>query len=198
MHLWFPDLRALCAAENATHVQHDILTVRGAVVRDARRWASYLTETISLRGDELDVVFASHQWSSAPGRRQAPARRPLAPTGPVGPDPTLFGRTQDSRSGGQAGASLHPNETAASEDLRAADGPREDSCFALAEQASEEAGPARLVLVRSASLGLADRHARFRAKAEPRRARAQCLPRSPSPRMHAHVSLRVPSHRGVS
>lgn len=62
MNLYFPDFRALCVAENATHVLHNVLTIRGAVVRDARAWSAYLTETISLWGDELDVVFASHHW----------------------------------------------------------------------------------------------------------------------------------------
>ena len=32
--------------------------IRGALVRDAHAWAHYLTETIDLWGDELDVVFA--------------------------------------------------------------------------------------------------------------------------------------------
>ena len=62
MHVYFRDLRALCAAENATHVLHNILTIRGAVVRDAHAWAGYLTEAIELFGAELDVVFASHHW----------------------------------------------------------------------------------------------------------------------------------------
>ena len=62
MNFYFPDLGALCAAENTSHTLHNILTLRGAVVRDARAWAAYLTETISLWGDRLDVVFASHHW----------------------------------------------------------------------------------------------------------------------------------------
>ncbi len=62
MHVWFPDLRALCMAENATHVLHNILTIRGAEVRDARAWAGYLTEAIELFGADLDLVFASHHW----------------------------------------------------------------------------------------------------------------------------------------
>jgi linear primary-alkylsulfatase len=62
MNFYFPDHRALCTAENTSHTLHNILTLRGAVVRDARTWASYLTETIDLWGDELDVVFASHHW----------------------------------------------------------------------------------------------------------------------------------------
>jgi alkyl sulfatase BDS1-like metallo-beta-lactamase superfamily hydrolase len=62
MNLYFPDARALCAAENTSHTLHNILTIRGAVVRDAHAWARYLTETIGLWGDQLDVVFASHHW----------------------------------------------------------------------------------------------------------------------------------------
>lgn len=62
MNFYFPDFHALCAAENASHTLHNILTLRGAVVRDSHAWAHYLTETIDLWGDDLDVVFASHHW----------------------------------------------------------------------------------------------------------------------------------------
>lgn len=62
MNFYFPDLRALCTAENTSHTLHNILTIRGAEVRDARAWATYLTETIDLWGADLEVVFASHHW----------------------------------------------------------------------------------------------------------------------------------------
>jgi len=62
MNFYFPDRRALCMAENATHNMHNILTLRGAVVRDTRIWAHYLNETIALYGDRVDVAFASHHW----------------------------------------------------------------------------------------------------------------------------------------
>ncbi len=62
MNFYFPDHKALCTAENTSHTLHNIVTLRGAQVRDARRWAAYLTETIDLWGDDLDVVFASHHW----------------------------------------------------------------------------------------------------------------------------------------
>lgn len=62
MNFFFPDRRALCTAENTSHVLHNILTLRGALVRDAHAWAGYLTEAIELFGDRLDVVFASHHW----------------------------------------------------------------------------------------------------------------------------------------
>jgi alkyl sulfatase BDS1-like metallo-beta-lactamase superfamily hydrolase len=62
MHFYFPDLRALCLAENATHNLHNVLTLRGALVRDPHVWSTYLTEAIDLFGDRTDVAFASHHW----------------------------------------------------------------------------------------------------------------------------------------
>ncbi|MEV4114276.1 alkyl sulfatase dimerization domain-containing protein [Nonomuraea sp. NPDC049695] len=62
MNFLLPDRRALCLAENATHNQHNILTLRGAQVRDARLWARYLNEAVSLFADRADVAFASHHW----------------------------------------------------------------------------------------------------------------------------------------
>jgi alkyl sulfatase BDS1-like metallo-beta-lactamase superfamily hydrolase len=62
MNFYFPDKRALCAAENATHNLHNLLTLRGAVVRNPHTWARYLTETIELFSGKSDVVFASHHW----------------------------------------------------------------------------------------------------------------------------------------
>lgn len=70
MHIYFPRQRALCIAENATHVLHNILTLRGAQVRDAHAWAGYLTEAIDLFGGDLELVFASHHWPTW-GRERA-------------------------------------------------------------------------------------------------------------------------------
>jgi alkyl sulfatase BDS1-like metallo-beta-lactamase superfamily hydrolase len=70
MNLFFPDHAALCMAENATHVLHNILTIRGALVRDARMWSRYLTESIDRYGAQTDVVFASHHWPTW-GRERA-------------------------------------------------------------------------------------------------------------------------------
>ena len=62
MNFYFPNHRALCMAENATHNLHNILTPRGALVRDTRGWARYLDEAIDLFVDDTDVAFASHHW----------------------------------------------------------------------------------------------------------------------------------------
>jgi alkyl sulfatase BDS1-like metallo-beta-lactamase superfamily hydrolase len=62
MHFYFPQFRALCMAENATHNLHNLLTLRGALVRDAHAWSGYLTEAIDTFDHRADVVFASHHW----------------------------------------------------------------------------------------------------------------------------------------
>jgi alkyl sulfatase BDS1-like metallo-beta-lactamase superfamily hydrolase len=62
MNFLFPDHRALCIAENATHNLHNVITPRGALVRDARIWSRYLGEAIDLFGERADALFAGHQW----------------------------------------------------------------------------------------------------------------------------------------
>jgi len=62
MHFYFPRYRALCMAENATHTLHNLLTLRGALVRDPHVWSKYLTEAIETFGARTDVAFASHHW----------------------------------------------------------------------------------------------------------------------------------------
>ncbi|MFD4443595.1 alkyl/aryl-sulfatase [Nocardia sp. NPDC058519] len=62
MNFYFPDRRALCMAENATHTLHNLLTLRGALVRDPHVWSKYLTEAINRYASRSDVVFASHHW----------------------------------------------------------------------------------------------------------------------------------------
>jgi len=62
MNFFFPAARALCLAENATHNLHNLLTLRGAQVRDSRIWSRYLGEAMELFLDHTDVAFASHHW----------------------------------------------------------------------------------------------------------------------------------------
>jgi alkyl sulfatase BDS1-like metallo-beta-lactamase superfamily hydrolase len=61
MHFYIPELKALCAAENANHSLHNLYTLRGAKVRDARRWAGYLQQTME-RWPDAEVLFAPHFW----------------------------------------------------------------------------------------------------------------------------------------
>lgn len=62
MHFHFPQFKALCVAENCTHTLHNLYTLRGAQVRDARAWAYYVNQAIELFSHETEVVFASHHW----------------------------------------------------------------------------------------------------------------------------------------
>jgi alkyl sulfatase BDS1-like metallo-beta-lactamase superfamily hydrolase len=62
MNAFLPDFHALWIAENAVPSMHNILTPRGALVRDAKRWADYLSETISWYAVSSDIYFSSHGW----------------------------------------------------------------------------------------------------------------------------------------
>jgi alkyl sulfatase BDS1-like metallo-beta-lactamase superfamily hydrolase len=60
MNFYLPHFRAVFMAENANLTMHNLLPARGALVRDAKAWADYLTEAIRLFGGRSDVMFAAH------------------------------------------------------------------------------------------------------------------------------------------
>jgi alkyl sulfatase BDS1-like metallo-beta-lactamase superfamily hydrolase len=62
MNTYFPQWKAMWMAENTTNTMHNILTLRGAQVRDALKWSSFLDETITLYGPGTEVKFQSHHW----------------------------------------------------------------------------------------------------------------------------------------
>lgn len=62
INTWIPEKKALWMAENSTNTMHNILTLRGAQVRDALKWSSYLNETIEMWGNDVEVKFQSHHW----------------------------------------------------------------------------------------------------------------------------------------
>lgn len=62
MHFYIPALKALCTAENATHMLHNFYTLRGAKTRDSSKWASYLNETLDMWGTQAEVLFMPHTW----------------------------------------------------------------------------------------------------------------------------------------
>lgn len=62
MNTFFPQFKAMWMAENATHTFHNVLTLRGAKVRDPLIWAHFLNETINLYGPNIETEFASHHW----------------------------------------------------------------------------------------------------------------------------------------
>ena len=62
MNFFFPRMKALCMAENCSCHLHNVLTPRGAQVRDAKRWSYYINEAIDIFGGGTEVLFASHHW----------------------------------------------------------------------------------------------------------------------------------------
>jgi len=62
MLIWFPQFSALCAAEDMNHLNHNLLTLRGAQVRSARNWWKVINQTLDLFGAEAEVMFFAHTW----------------------------------------------------------------------------------------------------------------------------------------
>ncbi len=62
MHFFFPQLRALNLAENATRTLHNLCPLRGAQVRNARLWSQYLDRALERYAPHADVAFAQHHW----------------------------------------------------------------------------------------------------------------------------------------
>ena len=60
MNFYLPQFRAVFMAENANLTMHNLLPARGALVRDAKAWADYLTESIRLFAGKSDIMFAAH------------------------------------------------------------------------------------------------------------------------------------------
>lgn len=71
MNFLFPRYRALCMAENCSHTLHNLYTLRGAQVRDAKAWAHYIDEAIeyfaggSMSGSALMVQSGQRtRWAN--------------------------------------------------------------------------------------------------------------------------------------
>jgi alkyl sulfatase BDS1-like metallo-beta-lactamase superfamily hydrolase len=75
LNVYLPGPKVLLSAEMSTCSLHNILTPRGAKVRDTRAWAGYLDEALRLYGSRSDAVISSHCW---PRFGQAEVSRMLA------------------------------------------------------------------------------------------------------------------------
>lgn len=62
MNFYLPGLRVLDMAENAVRSMHNVLTPRGAQVRDARGWSQHIDAALARYGDRTDVLIAQHLW----------------------------------------------------------------------------------------------------------------------------------------
>lgn len=56
-----PNLKLYDGAENLSQTMHNLLPIRGAKVRDALRWSSYMQQALD-QMDGIDVYIASHNW----------------------------------------------------------------------------------------------------------------------------------------
>ena len=61
MTFYLPAVKAFCGAEVMSRTQHNLYTLRGAKVRDAKRWAGYIEDS-RLSHPEAEVMFFSHHW----------------------------------------------------------------------------------------------------------------------------------------
>jgi len=60
--IWFPSFKVIDAAEDVTHTLHNLYTLRGAQVRDARAWWKVLNGLLRRYGGEVEAIIAQHHW----------------------------------------------------------------------------------------------------------------------------------------
>lgn len=60
--VYFPQMKAFCVAEEINHTMHNLLTPRGAKVRDGQLWSKYIDQAIVNYGDQVEVSFSTHHW----------------------------------------------------------------------------------------------------------------------------------------
>lgn len=59
---YVPRDNALCQAEEISHTLHNLLTLRGAKVRNGLYWSQYIKQVIEEFGNEVEISFGSHHW----------------------------------------------------------------------------------------------------------------------------------------
>ena len=62
MNFFFPDFGWLCMAENCSHTMHNLVPIRGALVRNSLKWTKYINEAMELFGKDTKILFTSHNW----------------------------------------------------------------------------------------------------------------------------------------
>ena len=60
--VYFPQYKAFCTAEEINHNLHNLITLRGAQVRNGLKWSKAIDEAIRLYGDKTEVSFGTHHW----------------------------------------------------------------------------------------------------------------------------------------
>lgn len=62
MFVYIPNEHSLCIGEDCNATLHNLLTLRGAKVRDPIAWANAIQNAINLWGSSLTTVFGVHNW----------------------------------------------------------------------------------------------------------------------------------------
>ncbi|SHK69105.1 alkyl/aryl-sulfatase [Fibrobacter sp. UWB12] len=62
MNNYIQDYQALWLAENCSGTLHNLYTLRGAEIRDAKAWSHFLMEAAVKYGNKTNVIFQSHNW----------------------------------------------------------------------------------------------------------------------------------------
>ena len=73
LNVYIVPTRTFLSAEMSTCSLHNILTPRGAKVRDTRAWAGYLDEAVQLFGARSEAMISSHCWPRFGGGEVASA-----------------------------------------------------------------------------------------------------------------------------
>jgi alkyl sulfatase BDS1-like metallo-beta-lactamase superfamily hydrolase len=59
---YFPQHKVLDTGELALQSQHQLLTLRGAEIRNGQSWAKYLNEALQRFGPETEILVSQHTW----------------------------------------------------------------------------------------------------------------------------------------
>ncbi|MBL4871648.1 MAG: MBL fold metallo-hydrolase [Robiginitomaculum sp.] len=59
---YLPQFKAFSQAEEMSRNQHNLLTPRGAQIRNGLVWSKHIDKTIQMFGSDIDVSFGSHHW----------------------------------------------------------------------------------------------------------------------------------------
>lgn len=62
-HVFFPAYGAFCPGENVTHTMHNLLTPRGAKVRNPKAFAEAIDYALEEYGEKTEVIIGTHHWS---------------------------------------------------------------------------------------------------------------------------------------
>ncbi|WP_455673558.1 alkyl/aryl-sulfatase [Phocaeicola sp.] len=61
-HIYFEKYKTLCPGENVTHTMHNLLTSRGAKIRNPKAFAQAIKRSLEEWGSHLEVIIGTHHW----------------------------------------------------------------------------------------------------------------------------------------